>query len=1257
MNTTANKTRKLVLSRWTGYLLALIALSSVLAIATPSGSAKSDQLHDLDVNATGTDGTTEFEFDLYVKSKKNGKHTVKFSFAELNAKGKKIDQFKLKSFSALEFVDDLESLGPCGLSVGCDANWNTVSFDGVGSIGKDKNISASVEVLDGGADASSDLLRVLIKDSEETVIHDLELSIVPSTSGKPKKNRDNITARGFIEFVPSDLPIITDTFTDVVGSSLEDHTPELVQDGGWDDVVFDTWRVQTIKGGTGAANFSGTDNRYIATTDAGYFNSTIEVDVTYVEGATGLVFRYLDSENHFRLEYDGNKSLSLVKVQAGVETELAKKKFTSKGADGKIRVELDGDSIAARYGKTKLNVSDSFQQLVTRSGMIYSRPTQAVWDSFNVHSLGEFPVTSPPLDPAPSIAESVIYDTFTEAGSVSLASHIPDKDAGSGWSTGAGGIGEGTWVVETDSARQTILPDIGDLHAVIDAGVADVDIRVDVHWRDAGAGDPPFRTAGLVFRYESESDWYKVFYVESGELILAKFTNPGGFKEVGRVAVEWDDDSVHRLRVRKNGNSIRVYGDTDQLLIFRSDSSLAGSTNVGLFTRGADDIKFDNFIVAPSASLPVPDPDPPPPGPTPTPPPGPGPAPSEAVLYDSFNDFNGFGLAGHSADIHPFDGGWNASGWQLAGLGTTVLKGSERDFRAVIETKARDQYVSAPITYVDGRAGLVFRYNNESNWMMTWTNGSILFLAKNVGGHFQVIDSAKFKWKSGATKQLSVSVAGRRGSVMVNGETMFRFTEEELKYNTFAGVFYRAEVGTRFDDFTVFAGEQIAPALTELDPTEGLVNDFGATLELVGDNFNQHSTALVDGTPRATTFISPELLSVELTGGDTGGVGVLSILVDNRLAGGVSNALSFTIENPVPTISVASLSVGRSDTATTIFVPGTGFTTTSVVSLDGVSRPTSLMSSALLEVSLTGSDVSAHTSYSLKVTNPTPGGGESAAVPLVVQNPTPVITALATIPEIIGAGDTGVAMSIIGSGFVPESVITVNGVTRPGTLVSTSELSVILDDSDVALPGMSPVIVTNPAPGGGASSPVNLKIATIIDTFNRADGPLGAVVTGTNYPGDDWDKVPSFSNWQTVSGAMQETSGIPWRDLRVYIDAGAADVEASAEITLGGTGERLGVVVRGDSSDHFQMFWFAGGKLWSYGHSSLKSQSFSWPVGVTHTLTIRANGNGYEFLVDGDLKWTKSSGSYSGNTEVGLFARAVVSGTFDNFVVVPLDAP
>ena len=110
------------------------------------------------------------------------------------------------------------------------------------------------------------------------------------------------------------------------------------------------------------------------------------------------------------------------------------------------------------------------------------------------------------------------------------------------------------------------------------------------------------------------------------------------------------------------------------------------------------------------------------------------------------------------------------------------------------------------------------------------------------------------------------------------------------------------------------------------------------------------------------------------------------------------------------------------------------------------------------------------------------GGGSSGGGGGVTNNPVPSISSLS--PTQLAAGSAGQTLTINGSGFIGTSSVTFNGISHSATLKSASQLSIQLTGADIASTGTFPVVVSNPAPGGGPSGSVNFDVVTGTPTGN-----------------------------------------------------------------------------------------------------------------------------------------------------------------------------
>jgi hypothetical protein len=280
------------------------------------------------------------------------------------------------------------------------------------------------------------------------------------------------------------------------------------------------------------------------------------------------------------------------------------------------------------------------------------------------------------------------------------------------------------------------------------------------------------------------------------------------------------------------------------------------------------------------------------------------------------------------------------------------------------------------------------------------------------------------------------------------------------------------------------------------------------------------------------------------------------LLFASACGGGSSNAGGGTppSNNPVPTVtslSPASLTAGA--TAQTLTITGTGFLSASTVTFNGASHAATYLSASQLTISLTTADLASAGSYPVVVTNPAPGGGASAPASFIVTttNPIPTISLLA--PTSLAAGATAQTLTITGTGFLSASTVTFNGVSHAATYLSASQLTISLTTADLATAGSYPVVVTNPAPGGGSSAAVNFTV-TATSTITGVSVVCSPTSIQTNQTSTCTPTVTgtgSFSN--SVSWAVSPTSMGTVSSSGVFTPSGAGTATITATSTQDST--------------------------------------------------------------------------------------------------------
>lgn len=184
------------------------------------------------------------------------------------------------------------------------------------------------------------------------------------------------------------------------------------------------------------------------------------------------------------------------------------------------------------------------------------------------------------------------------------------------------------------------------------------------------------------------------------------------------------------------------------------------------------------------------------------------------------------------------------------------------------------------------------------------------------------------------------------------------------------------------------------PQITSLSDysTSATVNDW--TMLIRGQLFAPAATVTLNGATLTSTVVNSTTIRAIIPSAQTRDAAVYTLAVNNPTPGGGSSTATFAVTNPAPSLlSVTPTSVPAGADVTLTFT-GTNFATTASVILDGtVIQPTTLLpinvsGTTLLTVNIPGWLISTRSTYTVRVTNPTPGGGLSGARSFVVASST-----------------------------------------------------------------------------------------------------------------------------------------------------------------------------------------------------------------------------------------------------------------------------
>jgi hypothetical protein len=329
------------------------------------------------------------------------------------------------------------------------------------------------------------------------------------------------------------------------------------------------------------------------------------------------------------------------------------------------------------------------------------------------------------------------------------------------------------------------------------------------------------------------------------------------------------------------------------------------------------------------------------------------------------------------------------------------------------------------------------------------------------------------------------------------------------------------------------------PTATSISPNIGIYGGAPFTMTINGTNFVSTSVVRFNGSNRPTTFVSSTQLIASIPASDLTVTGSFPITVFNPTPeGGTSNAQTFTINNPLPSLTSISPSTATAGGAAfTLTATGLDFVGTSVIQWNGSNRATTYVSSSQLTASVSAADIATGGTARITVVNPSPGGGTSSAQTFTVNNPVPSITSL--IPASANAGGAAFMLTVRGANFVGTSIVQWNGSSRTTSFLSSTQLTAAISAADIAAAGTASVTVVNPSPGGGTSNaqtfmvnnPV-LSITSLSPAFAIAGGAAFTLtVNGTGFINPSTVKWNGSSRTTTYVSSSQLTAGITTSDI------------------------------------------------------------------------------------------------------------------------------
>jgi len=321
------------------------------------------------------------------------------------------------------------------------------------------------------------------------------------------------------------------------------------------------------------------------------------------------------------------------------------------------------------------------------------------------------------------------------------------------------------------------------------------------------------------------------------------------------------------------------------------------------------------------------------------------------------------------------------------------------------------------------------------------------------------------------------------------------------------------------------------PTLTSISPTSATAGGAAFTLTVDGSNFISSSVVRWGGANRTTTFGSSTQLTAAIPASSIANGGTVNVTVFNPTPGGGSTTpLTFTVENPVPTLLLLTPSSAVAGTsAFTLTLDGSGFVPSSVVRWNGTARTTTFVNGGRVRAAITASDIATPGTAEVTVFNPTPVGGTSNGRTFTILAAQPLAITTTLLPPSTGGKYYDVTLGSVG-GTPPITWTITSGNLPAGTLTLDSVAGRIAGTLDVV--------------GSDTTSSFTVQATDSSATPQQDSKPLSILVKkdalGSN------DTCPAGAT--PISNGRIRASISPYGDIDVYSFQGTAGTKVTIEI-------------------------------------------------------------------------------------------------------------
>ena len=303
---------------------------------------------------------------------------------------------------------------------------------------------------------------------------------------------------------------------------------------------------------------------------------------------------------------------------------------------------------------------------------------------------------------------------------------------------------------------------------------------------------------------------------------------------------------------------------------------------------------------------------------------------------------------------------------------------------------------------------------------------------------------------------------------------------------------------SNYVNFTVNVGTYPVPTVSSISPTSVIAGSLPFNIFAYCTNCASNAVLYFNGVAKPTVVSNsfnpsnPQTASATISTADISTPATAQVTVNNPTPGGGPSApQSFTITQPtvVPTIASVSPTSIPANTPTPVTFTGTGFLPGAVLFVSGGVGYVGANVTSATQLSITYLSVPTPGTYPIYIVDPPPAGTSSSFNLLVTQPPIPTITSVTPTSAQSGSFPT---LTITGTGFQFGATVLFNGSNYGATLLSSTQLSVVIPLAGIAA-GTYPISVVDPAPTG-ASAPFNFTVTPPPDFSITSSGTTSQTV-------------------------------------------------------------------------------------------------------------------------------------------------------------------